>query len=538
MPVAGGVLLFLAMIAFPAPHLVWVALVPWFLHLRRIPDDDLAAHRRSGALLFGVFWALNLHWVLVLIPRIGELWPLWAYLGQLLLLTLLGAALGAGVWALRRAPGLPLPLAGALSWTAVEFARGHLLGPLRFPWTPLALPLAETPALLQPGAWVGESGLGFGIAWVNGLLAASLPTAPGLRSGGVGEGTGPTPRPGVGSGWVRAAAALTALAVLGVWGTAGTARLNAGQEVPVLRAAAVQPALSLAEKRSDEGGLRRAGHVTDSLLATLEPGDAWVVVLPETHLPTRFSSALVMGAGPGRSITGPPSTPTAGDAGSARAPELLAWLAAWSRQLEAELLLGGFVGEGDRTWNAVLQVEGGGAGDWVGKTALVPGVEWPGSLVRGELLPLSVAGTSAGPLICIESAWSPLARRAVRDGAQWLVNVTNDAWLAEAPGWTRTPAFAQHRRHLALRSVETGVGALRVANNGETGYTDGRGLWFPLLPPHEPGVAVAEVTRLDRPTLYLRTGNLWGPMALLMVSIGAVRARVGAGAFRRIGHPR
>jgi len=152
-----------------------------------------------------------------------------------------------------------------------------------------------------------------------------------------------------------------------------------------------------------------------------------------------------------------------------------------------------------------------------GKVALVPGVEWVpgGQMGRGPgVQPMNAPGR-AGPLICIESAWSSLARRQAREGAGWLVNVTNDAWLGESATWTRTPAFRQHPRHLAFRSVETGLGALRAANNGLTGVVHPSGRWELLLPPHRAGVAVTTVESLPSATPFAMTGDLAGPLSLL-----------------------
>ncbi|MDT8341839.1 MAG: hypothetical protein RQ751_10030, partial [Longimicrobiales bacterium] len=170
---ASALLLFLAFLPVPTPHLVWVALVPWLLHVERGMRDGAAtrAAARSGAGLFALFWGLHLSWVLVLAPRLGALWPLWAYAGQVLLLALLGAVAGAGIHQFRVQAGVPLPLAAAAGWVAVEWLRGHLLGPLRFPWSPVALPLADLPDWVQPAAWVGESGLGAGVLAVNGVVA-------------------------------------------------------------------------------------------------------------------------------------------------------------------------------------------------------------------------------------------------------------------------------------------------------------------------------------------------------------------------------
>ncbi|MDT8340818.1 MAG: sulfatase-like hydrolase/transferase, partial [Longimicrobiales bacterium] len=191
---------------------------------------------------------------------------------------------------------------------------------------------------------------------------------------------------------------------------------------------------------------------------------------------------------------------------------------------------------GGRT-NAVALVTPEGVRELYGKVALVPYVEGaPGGDLTpgGGTAPLAAPGRPV-PLICIESAWSGLARAGARKGGGWLLNVTNDAWLGEAPRWTRTPAFRQHPRHLVLRSVETGLGALRVGNNGLTGVVSAAGEWTQLLPPHSEDVALATVASLPGPTPYRRAGDLTGPLAavaLAAVGLGALTRRAAGSGLR------
>jgi apolipoprotein N-acyltransferase len=80
----------------------------------------------------------------------------------------------------------------------------------------------------------------------------------------------------------------------------------------------------------------------------------------------------------------------------------------------------------------------------------------------------AVAATFAS-LICFEDAVPHLAARAVRCGAAFLVNQTNDAWF------DGTAAPVQHMAHCVFRCVENRVGAVRVANTGVTCYIDRTG---------------------------------------------------------------
>lgn len=63
-------------------------------------------------------------------------------------------------------------------------------------------------------------------------------------------------------------------------------------------------------------------------------------------------------------------------------------------------------------------------------------------------------------LICFEDTLARLARASVRNGAELLINQTNDAWFEG------TSAAVQHMSHCVFRCVENRVPAVRCANMG------------------------------------------------------------------------
>ena len=65
-----------------------------------------------------------------------------------------------------------------------------------------------------------------------------------------------------------------------------------------------------------------------------------------------------------------------------------------------------------------------------------------------------------GVLICFEVIFPDQVRRYVREGADFLVNITNDAWFGDSG------APYQHLSMAALRAVENGVYLVRAANTG------------------------------------------------------------------------
>jgi len=74
-----------------------------------------------------------------------------------------------------------------------------------------------------------------------------------------------------------------------------------------------------------------------------------------------------------------------------------------------------------------------------------------------------------GVLICFEIIFPDLCRRFVKEGATFLVTITNDAWFG------KTSAPYQHFSMAAFRAVENRVFVARAANTGITGIIDSTG---------------------------------------------------------------
>ena len=74
-----------------------------------------------------------------------------------------------------------------------------------------------------------------------------------------------------------------------------------------------------------------------------------------------------------------------------------------------------------------------------------------------------------GILICYEGAFPYITIETVREGAQVLVNLTNDAW------YDRTSAPFQHFAFYIFRAIETDRYLLRAANTGISAIIDPKG---------------------------------------------------------------
>jgi apolipoprotein N-acyltransferase len=137
----------------------------------------------------------------------------------------------------------------------------------------------------------------------------------------------------------------------------------------------------------------------------------------------------------------------------------------------------------------------------IAEIGVTPG-ETPRALafpVPGEASPLT-----AGVPICYELLFPDLMRRFVRDGAQVLFAITNDAWYG------RTGAPYQFLAITALRSAESRVWTARAANTGVSAIIDARGEVRSRTRIFERGLLVEDVTLRPAPaggSFYTRHGD-------------------------------
>ena len=125
-------------------------------------------------------------------------------------------------------------------------------------------------------------------------------------------------------------------------------------------------------------------------------------------------------------------------------------------------------------------------------------------------------GGRFGVLICYEGVFPALTRRFVAGGADFLVNITNDAWYG------RTSAPYQHLAQVTLRAVENRVPLVRSANPGISAVIDpdGRIRWQGPL--YEPAWHVDEIAWPGVRTFYTRFGDVfaWGCVLASLAALG------------------
>ncbi len=127
----------------------------------------------------------------------------------------------------------------------------------------------------------------------------------------------------------------------------------------------------------------------------------------------------------------------------------------------------------------------------------------------------NVHGLKFGAVICFEDTLPDLYRRFVKRGADFMVNLTNDAWFQDSP------AAEMHLANAVFRAVENRRNLLRCTNNGMTCLVDQSGFVRHRAAPFTP--ATLEFT-LSVPTelpvtFYTRYGDVFaGACALLTVA--------------------
>ena len=447
---------------------------------------------------------------------LGELAPLFAnpWLRALPLLLALYLGLYLAFWAwflawikppdfLRPGRNLACGALVAAAWVAQEWVRGWLFS--GFGWNALGVALHGDLAMIQIVAFTGVPGLSWLVAFGNAMAVLVVRRLLG----------------DIGPHFLRrmrwefsATVALVAL----VWAFGARTLLRGDAPAgDVLRVAAIQANIPQREKfdpAQEEEIFARFDRLTGLALA-LRP-EPQLIVWPESATPR----------------------PLFGDQANHD------FVFAQAGRSDAALLLGttDLDALGDDYNVAVLLTDRGEHLQMYRKMHLVPFGEYlplrpllgpiAGGLVPGDFAPgRSFTQFEMGPptvrlstLICFEDTLSALSRGFVLEGAQILVNITNDGWFA------RSAAARQHLVNAIFRAVENRRPLLRCANTGVTGLVQRTGFFEQWIPEFEEGIAVREITvpREAPTTFFTRHGDLVSP-----VSAGAVALGLALGGWRR-----
>jgi apolipoprotein N-acyltransferase len=472
-----------------AGWLIFIAPLPLFLAIVRARSAREAAF--NGWVSQTTAWLLMVPWVVRVMSHYGGL----PYAAGVAIFAAMACMLGlyGGVFALiayRIRPGasfrrwLLLPLA----WAAVEYARTYLI--TGFPWNLAATAIIDYTPLIQIDRFAGPYLLVM-LIFLPATLAAWLSIA----------------RPPRMHAFLVGSAVVVVCFVWWVTGVVASKLISRTSGTNHI-AAMLQPNISQ-EMRWDESNLmdifQRMMRLTDEAAAH----GASVIIWPESTVPLSYSrTAFYRGAIEGASL-----------------------------QHSADIILGSVAEDpqNNRLWNAAFLVSSGKTIGHYDKIHLVPFGEYVPlrkMLFFADKLVHAVGdfqfGTNDKPLpgklryglaICYEIVFPQIGRSQVKNGAEVLVTITNDAW------YDGTSAPRQHLNMARLRAVEADRYLLRAGTTGISAFVDPTGRIVSELPMNRQGIVYATFQPRHTTTPYVRFGDWFAWVACVGTVAALLRKR-------------
>jgi len=502
---------------FALVPLLWAILSPTCTNARRpLRLSFLVAY------LCGILWyAGNCYWVRDVMSQYGDMPPMaptLLLLGFSMVLGLYFGLFGLAVALVQRATGSQrwaLAVAPIL-WAGLELAASRITS---VPWDQLGYSQVDNMLVNQLAPWTGVYGISFLLVAANALIAAgylisSQPFKPGQP------------------GW-----RLKALLGREVWVATGLFLimfLQSGdawsplKPAPTATAVLVQPNLDVGGDDSWAGaewnqhiaeftrlageqcktyiaGIPQTGASNGEIICPPYPTHPDLVVWPESPAPffeqdQRFQQAL-------STIAIKVDAPlVVGNVGTDLAPDQQSWL----------------------DYNSALVIDA--SGNRVGrydKIHLVPFGEYvpfqkllffarklTGKVSRftpGEDRKVFLLnGHRYGVFICYESVFADEVRQFAKNGAEVLVNISDDGWYGD------TSAPWQHLQMERMRAVENRRWILRDTNNGVTSVIDPDGRVRQSIPRHQVDALPAQYGFRSDVTFYTAHGDVFGWACVLL----------------------
>ena len=391
-------------------------------------------------------------------------------------------------------------------WVLLDWAQSWIL--TGFPWQQIGYSQHQNLPVLQFASIAGIYGLSFAVVLVNAAVAQAILAPRRLPS--------------------CAGPVLIGIVGLVAYGNHRLAEFTRASSTPAhARVAVIQGSIPQDEKWKADRQRRTTDHyieLTRNFLAE-NPGESHdLIVFPETALPYYLTDPVF--------------------------EEYREQVSGLARQLDTPILVGSLEGRkgvpGQAIYNrAFLLDRRGELIDFADKVHLVPFGEYlplprlfsyldqltaesgrftPGDSHRALALP--EGDLRLGIFICYESIFPGMTRTLALDGANLLINTTNDAWF----GYTSAPY--QHMAMAAVRAVECGLPLVRAANTGISGGVAPNGR---VLAATELFQTTAIEVTLPSPvpeTFYVRHGNVLLLLCALGLAVAAAIARRRHGADR------
>ena len=478
------------LLALGSPLIGLIALIPYYIALTRTRTAKDAA--RLGALFGTLSTILGNYWLMFF-----EDYSFWTIGGTSLAYAAFNFVLAGFLWLATRADRPFRPVLFAMIWTVYELFKS--IGFLGYPWGLAAYPMASVLAAVQLASFTGVWGISFLVMYFNTSLAELL-----LRRA-----------------WTLRAPALQNVILATVLAGAalvfGLIRLGV-DPIPdqTIEMVLVQQNADAWNTTDVSRPLKVAQDETLEALSQADDPD--LIVWSETSLRYLFPQGMSW---------------------YERNPSEFPFTE-FVPSLPAPFLTGApFQDPDDKfaVYNSALLFDGDLAiQEWYAKRQLVPFAEsipffdvpavrdffrevvgLVGTWTPGPLPSLFVVESEAGPVriatpICFEDAFAGVVRRFVAEGADVLVNLTNNSW-------SRTnSAQTQHFVAAMFRSVESQRTLVRSTNSGYTAVIDPRGRVLASLPMFVTDSLAADVPvfRPEIESTYQRYGDYF-PVGLLIV---------------------
>jgi apolipoprotein N-acyltransferase len=448
--VVSGALLSAAFPSYDLPFLAWVGFVPLFYALAR--SRPAAAFVLSFA--WGVVFYTGIFFWLFDLPQYNILHH--ALLGVYLCpLTGLFGWLFSFLW--RRVSPAAALIAAPFAWVSQEYIRSNFFF-LSLPWALLGQSQYQHPAIIQMAEFTGVYGVSFWIVCVNSALTSLVFLLPKTRlDSGV-----PLRRRSV---WILTAAVALATVGLTAYGSSQLAQAPAGRE---LKLSVIQPSIEQ-DRKWDQKNAAEIMRIMSSLTAEAAKDKPDLIVWPETATPKSITMDRQLYEQV-RNIAAAANSPVllgsaqlakfkVGDAQSARYKNTAYLFPSNPNDLKVQhyekvrlLPFGEYLPHAD-----VIP--------W--KRLYVPEVQ--GYMPGDKFVLFKIGSVSFGAPICWENIFSKDARQFVLEGAQFLVNITNEAWFGHSA------APYQFLSMNVFRAVENRVYVVRCANTGISCFIDRQG---------------------------------------------------------------
>lgn len=478
-----GLLLFLSFPKYGSGFLAWISLIPLFWALRK------ALTIKQGLLLGFITGLIShiglIYWITYVIVNYGYL-PV--YLGIIIMLllacylSLYISIFAAGIIFFRRK--VALYYAAPILWVCLEYCKSYFL--TGFPWENLGYSQYLNLYLIQFSDISGVFGLSFLIVLANAALFESIVKK--------------TKKEFI----LVAVVALIIISVL-IYGVKKSRQIDTIlQKAPGIEVSLIQGNISQSIKWNDYFQ-KETINIYEQLTRKIKPVKGGLIVWPETALPFNYQDVNDL-------------QKQVNDI----ALETKSWFIFGSTSYEksgvktdyfnSAYLLSPF-GDIKGKYDKVHLVP---YGEYVPLRNIFPFI---GKLTQGMgdfsagtgYHPLMIDDRKIGVLICYEGILPSAARTYRKNGAEVLVNITNDAWFGA------TSAPFQHFSMAIFRAVETRLYLVRAANTGISAVIDPNGKIVAQTSIYEKAALKNTIKYLNLQTMYVKYGDVLVICCFLLV---------------------